>query len=89
MKAPSLLRLSFFECTIADWACCDKERFFLTLPFFFGGMAILARSQNKFSCVYLKSDAKVAKVAKSDRYYGMFRESVLRCPRASGIEPPR
>ena len=25
---PSLLRLSFFECTIADWACCDKERFF-------------------------------------------------------------
>jgi len=72
---PSMLRLTFFEFTIANWPCCDKERFFLTLPFFFGGI--------------LKSDAKVAKVAKSDRYYGMFRESVLRCPRASGIEPPR
>jgi hypothetical protein len=42
---PSLLRLSFFECTIADWACCDKERFFLTLPFFFGGMALLVAWQ--------------------------------------------
>ena len=38
---PSMLRLTFFEFTIAKWPCCDKERFFLTLPFFFGGMALL------------------------------------------------
>jgi len=61
---PSLLRLTFFEFTIADWACCDKERFFLTLPLFFGGMALLARSQNKFSCVSLRIGRKSRKSRK-------------------------
>ena len=65
---PSMLRLTFFEFTIAKWPCCDKERFFLTLPFFFGGMALLQHRKSRTTFwVFRVFLNRVTSVLKSER----------------------